>query len=138
MIQGQIHIGQGLGLNPLGRVHHQYSPVAGGQRTADLIIEIHMPRGVNQVEDILHAVPGFIDGAHSLGLDGDASLPLQFHVVQHLGLHLPAGQKTGALNDPVRQCGFAVIDMGHYAKITYPALLYRTHPYVLPACYYKI
>ncbi len=131
VIQCQIHIGQGLGFNALGRVHHQNSTVTGRQRAADLIIKVHMPRRVNQVKNVLLPILGLIYGAHGLGLDGDAPLPLQFHIIQHLGLHLPAGQKPGTLNDPVRQCGLAVVNMGHDAKIPYPALLYRTHPYFL-------
>ena len=31
MVQGQVHVGQGLGLDSLGGVHHQYGSVAGSQ-----------------------------------------------------------------------------------------------------------
>ena len=31
MVQGQVYVGQGLGLDSLGGVHHQYGAVAGSQ-----------------------------------------------------------------------------------------------------------
>ena len=57
MVQGQVYIGQGLGLDALHRVH-QYGNVAGCQGAADFIVEVHMSRGVCQVRDIL--LPGLL------------------------------------------------------------------------------
>ena len=57
MVQGQVYIGQGLGLDALHRVHHQYGNVAGCRVAADFIVEVHMSWGVCQVRDIL--LPGF-------------------------------------------------------------------------------
>ncbi len=39
----------------------------------------------------LPAIPGLVNDAHGLSLDGNAPLPLQVHIIQHLGLHFTAG-----------------------------------------------
>ena len=127
MIQRQVDICQGLGLHSLGRVHHQDRPVAGCQAPGNLVVKIHMPRRIDQIENVFFSVSCLVDRAHRLGLDGDAPLPLQIHVVQHLGLHLPAGQKPGLLDDPVRQCGFPMVYMGNNTKIPYFTLFYLCH-----------
>ena len=91
MIQRQIHIGQGLGLDTLGGIHHQYGPVTGRQASGYLIIKVHMPRGVNQIENVFLSVFSLINRTHRLGLDSDSPFSFQIHIVQHLRLHLPAG-----------------------------------------------
>ena len=123
MIQGQIGVGQGLGLNALGAVHHQDGAVTGRQGPGNLIVKVHMARGVDEVENILLAVLRLVDNAGGLGLDGDASLPLNIHIVQHLRLHFPLRQCAGQLNDPVRQGGLAVINVRNDAKISDSALI---------------
>ena len=125
MIQCQIDIGQCLCLNALCCIHHQNGAVAGRQRTADLIIEIHMARSIDEVENV------FLYGTHGLCLDGNATLSLQVHIVQDLCLHLSAGEQTGLLNDAVRQGGFAVIYVCHNTKIADFALIYYCHTTVL-------
>ena len=118
VVQGQVYIGQGLGLDALGGVHHQDCSVAGSQGTGHLVVEVHVSRSVDEVEDILLSVLCLINGTDGLGLDGNASLPLQIHVVQDLGLHLPLGQKSRHLDDTVRQGGFAVVDMSNDTEVS--------------------
>ena len=67
----------------LGRVDQQEGTLAGGDATAYLIAEVHMSWGVNEVERIVLAVLQVVhlDG---VALDGDATLALQIHVVEHL------------------------------------------------------
>ena len=50
--QGQIKVGQCLGLNTLGGIHEQHSTLAGGQGARDLVSEVHMARRVDHVQDI--------------------------------------------------------------------------------------
>ncbi len=123
MIQSQINVGKCLGFNSLGGVHHQYSAVAGRKAAAYFIIEIHMPRRIDQVKNVFLSVFRPVDGTYGLRLDGNASLPFQFHIVKHLRLHLPAGKKACFFYNPICQRRLAVIDMGHNTKITYPALI---------------
>ena len=101
MIQSQVHVSQCLGLDSLCCVHHQDCAVAGCQASGHLIVKVHMSWGINQVENILFSIFRLIYGSDRLGLDGDSSLPLQIHVIQHLILHLTAGQKSCFLYDSV-------------------------------------
>src|SRR5699024_9990283 len=98
VVQGQIGVGQSLGLHALGGVHHQHRTLTGGRRAGDLIVEVHVARGVNEVEAVGLPIVGGVVHAHGTGLDGDAALPLQVHVVQQLGLHLPLLHRAADLN----------------------------------------
>ena len=124
VVQSQINVGQGLSLNTLSGIHHEDCSVAGCQTSGNLIVEVHMARGVNEVEDILLAILGVINRADSLGFDRDSALPLQFHVVQHLLLHLTLREKTGHLDDAVRQGGFSMVDVCNNTKISDFALVH--------------
>ena len=76
-----------------------------------------MARRVHQVEHIGLAVLGLVVEAHGLRLDGDAALLLDVHVVEHLLGHLALGQAAGALDQPVGQRRFAMVDMGDDREI---------------------
>ena len=101
MLQGQVGVGQGLGLHALGGVHHQHRTLTGGQGSGHLIVEVHVARGVDEVQGIGLPVGGLVVQPHRPGLDGDAPFPLQVHVVQQLGLHLPLGDGVAQLNEAV-------------------------------------
>ena len=151
VIQRQIDICKCLRLNALGCIHHKDPPVAGCQGTAHLIVKIHMARRVYQVENILISILRLIDDAHGLGLDRNTPLPLQFHIVQYLCLHLTACQKPCLLDDPIRQRGLTVIYVGNDTKISdftlihcTPSVTFRrfgerhSHIEVLPTQVYQI
>ena len=72
-----------------------------------------MARGVDEVEVVGLAVVGLVVHPDGPGLDGDAPLPLQLHIVQQLGLHLPLLHRAADLDHAVGQRGFAVVDMGN-------------------------
>ena len=57
-------------------------------RKADLVGEVHVARGVDQVELICLAIVCVVGDAHGVGLDGDAAFALDVHGVQELGLHV--------------------------------------------------
>ena len=111
MLHGQVGVGQGLGLDALGGVHNEHCPLAGGQGAGHLIVEVHMARGVDEVQGIGAAVLRLVVQTNGPGLDGDAPLPLQVHVVQQLALHLPLLHRAAQLDEPVRQGGFSMVDM---------------------------
>jgi hypothetical protein len=46
-------------------------------------------RSIDQVENVVLSIFGVIVKANCLGLDGDASLFLQIHVIENLSGHLP-------------------------------------------------
>ena len=60
-----------------------------------------------------------------MGLDGDPPLPLQFHRIQHLRLHLALGKGSGQLQQPVGERGFAMIDVGDDGKVADVCAVHR-------------
>ena len=82
-----------------------------------------MSRRVNQVENVFLPVLCLVDCADCLCLDCDSSFPFQIHIIQYLGLHLPACQKSGIFNDPVRKRRLPMVDMGNDAEIPYMFLI---------------
>jgi hypothetical protein len=50
-------------------------------------------------------------------LDGNASLPLEWHVIKHLVNHLSLGDSTCQFEEAIGESGFAVIDMRDNAEI---------------------
>jgi len=102
-LQCQVDIGQGLGLHPLGGIHDEHRPFTGRQTSGYFIGEIDMPRGVNQIKDIIMTVLGLVKKPRGLQLDGDAPFPFQIHIVQILFLHVSMGNQPSVFNNPVRQ-----------------------------------
>src|SRR5690606_14385302 len=107
-----VAVGHGLGLDALGGVHHQQRALAGGQRAADLVAEVHVAGGVDEVEVVGLAVARGVRQRHRLRLDGDAALALDRVVVEHLLFHLARGQAAAELDDAVGQGRLAVVDVG--------------------------
>ncbi len=112
-----IDVGEGLRLDPLGRVDDEQGALARRQAPADLIGEVHVPRRVHQVEDVIRAVLRAVIEPHRLRLDRDAALLLQFHIVEHLARHLARGEAAGGLDQPVGQGRFAMVDVRDDAEI---------------------
>ena len=117
MVHGEVGVRQGLGLDALGGVHYQQRTLAGRERAADLIVEVHVSRGVDEVERILLAVGGLVGETHGAGLYRDAALAFKVHVVEYLALHLAALHRAAELYEPVRKSRFAVVYVRYYRKI---------------------
>ena len=117
----------------LCRINDKDRAFTGGKCSGNLVIEIHMPRRVDQVEGILLPVLRLIYNTHSLGLYCDSALTLQVHIVQDLLLHLAAGQRAGMLNQTVRQRRLAVVNMRNNTKIP-DSILCRQ--YFIRSCLY--
>ena len=116
-VDGLIDIGQRLRLDALAGIDHQQRAFDRLHRAADLIGEIDMAGGVDQVEDIGLAISRRVFDAHGVGLDGDAAFALDIHAVQQLFLHVAVGNRAGGLDQPVGKRGFTVVDMGHDGEI---------------------
>ena len=112
VLQGLVTVGQGLGLDALGGVDQQHGTLAGSQRPADLVAEVDMARGVDEVERVLG--PRHPD---VLGLDGDSPLPLDVHRVQVLLAHLAGIDGPGQFEDAVGQRRLAVVDMADDGEV---------------------
>src|SRR5690606_38200573 len=50
---------------------------------------------------------------HGAGLDRDAALPFQFHVVERLVAHFAQLQRAGLFEHPIGERALAVVDMRH-------------------------
>ena len=110
-INGVIDVGQRLRLDPLGAVHHQQRAFDRAHGAGDLIGEIDVAGGVDQVEHIVLAILGGVVDPHGVGLDGDAALALDVHAVEHLRLHVAIRDRVRLLDQPVSERGFAVVDV---------------------------
>ncbi len=83
VLEGEVSVGEGLGLDALGGVHQQHHSFAGGEAAAHFVTEVHVAGGVDQVDGI--ALP--VD-ADVLGLDRDPPLSLDVHRVEVLLAHI--------------------------------------------------
>ena len=117
-IDGQVGVGQSLGLHALGGVYYQDRAFAGGQGAADLVVKVHMAGGVDQIQRISLAVIGSVVQGSSGCLNSDAAFLLQLHGVQHLLGANTLINGVALFQQTVRQGGLAVIDMGDDRKIT--------------------
>src|SRR5438552_1205780 len=116
-VQGEKQVGDRLGLDALRRIDHEDRSLARGQGARDLIGEVHMPGGVDQIQLVQLAVPGVVAHPHGVQLDGDAALALQVHRVQHLLAHKALIERPRKLDQPVRQRRLAVVDVGYDAEV---------------------
>ena len=66
MIQCQIYIGQRLGLNSLGCIHHQNGTVTGCKASGYLIVKVYMSGSVYQIKNILLPILCFINNTDGL------------------------------------------------------------------------
>ena len=117
MVHGEVGVRKRLRLHALARVHDEQRALAGGQRAADLVVEVHVARRVNEVERILLAVSGLVREADGAGLYRYAALFFEIHVVEDLALHLAGLDGPAELYEPVRERALAVVDVGDYAEI---------------------
>ena len=88
MLDGLVHVGERLRFHALRRVHHQQRALASGETARNLVGEVHVAGGVHEVELIGLTIGGLVCQADGLGLDGDATLTLDIHVIKHLLAHL--------------------------------------------------
>ena len=81
-----MKIAESLGLDSLGGINYEEGSLAGGQRTRNFIAKINMPRGVDEIKNIILAVLSRIVHAHGGEFDGDASFSFDGVAVHHLRL----------------------------------------------------
>ena len=113
VFQGQIQVGQSLGFHALAGVNQQQGAFAGGQGAGNFIGEIHVARGVDEIQKIGSAVFGGIGQADRLALDGDAAFPFDIHGVENLVLEIPVGDDVRELGSDGRK---GWISRGRYGR----------------------
>src|SRR6266852_5830282 len=116
-IVGEVEVSEGLRLDPLARVHHQERPLAGRERAGNLVGKVHVAGRVDQVERVLPSVAGRVEQAHGVRLDGDAPFLLQVHRVEDLAHGLLGVHGPRERQQPVRQRGLAVVDVGDDGEV---------------------
>ncbi len=120
-VDREVEVGEGLRLDPLGRVDEQDSAFARLEAAADLIGEVDVSGGVDHVEHVDRA--GVVTAglherhAYGLALDRDAALALDVHAVEVLRLHVAAVDDTGVLQHAVGQRRLAVVDVRDDAEV---------------------
>ena len=117
LLDGGIAVGDGLGFHALGCVHHQQRPFTGRQGAGHLVREVHVSGGINEIQLVGLAITGRVVQRHALRLDGDATLTLQLHGIQHLFFELTLTEAATDLNKAVRQRGFTMIDVGDDGEV---------------------
>ena len=113
---GQVGVGHGLRLDALRGVHQQDRPFAGRQAARNLVMEVDVAGGVDQVQLVDLAVERVIDRDRP-GLDGDPALALQVHVVEQLLAKLALGDRPRLEQELVGQRALAVVDVGDDREI---------------------
>ncbi len=76
-----------------------------------------MTRRIDQIQLINLAIQRLVAERSSLRLDGNAALLLEIHGVENLRFHFTVGQAAAMLNEPVGECGLAVVNVGDDGKI---------------------
>ena len=117
VLGGEVGVGERLRLDALRGVDDEQRPFAGRERARDLVAEIHVPGGVDEVELVTLAVAGLVVQPDGVGLDGDAALALEVHGVEHLVLALAQAQSAGELEQAVGQRGLAVVNVGDDGEV---------------------
>jgi len=77
-----------------------------------------MARRVDQIERVDLPVGGGVIERDGAGLDRDAALALQVHVVEDLVLHLARRNGVALFKQPIRQRRLAVVDVRDDGKIS--------------------
>ena len=111
-----VEVGYGLRLHALRGVHNEQRAFAGGNGARHLVGEIHVSRGVNQIQNILFLLIHILH-LYGMAFDGDTPLFFKVHVIQHLSFSHLYG--IGKFQQPIRQGRFAVVDVGNNAKVAY-------------------
>ena len=100
-----------LCLDALRGIDHEQGALAGRERAADFVAEVHVAGRVDKIELVNLAVARLIRQRHRLRLDRDAALALDRIGVEHLRLHLALLQAAADLDNAVGERGLAVIHM---------------------------
>ena len=117
MVQGQIDIGQCLGLHTLHGVDHQQDSFTSGQTTGNFVSEVDVTWRIDQIEFIQFAVFGPMVDTNSRHFYGDPALPFQIHAIQDLLAHSAGFHCTSHFQEAVGKGGFPMVNMSDDAEV---------------------
>ena len=116
-VDRRVGVGDGLGLDPLSGVDQQDGPLASGEAARDLVVEIDVAGRVDQVQLVGLAVERVVDG-DGAGLDGDATLAFQVHVVEQLLAELALRDRPRLEQELVGQRALAMVNVCDDREVT--------------------
>ena len=119
IVDGLISICQRLRLHALRGVDDEQSAFAGRKRPRDFVAEVDMPGRIDQVEDVVFAVLGFVVHAHGNGLDRDPAFALDIHVVEDLLFHVAFCDRASHFQKTVSNRRLAMVDVRDNREIAY-------------------
>ena len=110
-------VGDRLGFHALRRVDQEHRAFTGGEGARDFVGEVDVPRGVDEIKDILLTVRCSEVHRHRVTLDRDALLALKVHRVEELLLHLALLDRLRVLEEAVGKGRLAVVDVRDDAEV---------------------
>ena len=113
----QESVGDGLGLHALGGIDDKQGAFARGEGAGNFVGEVDVAGGVDEVEFVGFPVARGVGHGDGMGLDGDAALALEVHVVEQLVALVALGDGAGQLEEAVGQGGFSVVDVRDDAEV---------------------
>ncbi len=124
VLDGEVRVGERLRLDALRGIDQQQRPLAGCERPGHFVAEVDMPRGVDEVQDVLLTRLARVVQADRMRLDRDAALPLEIHRVEDLRLHLAWLQGAGQLEETIGQRRLAMVDVRDDREVADVALVH--------------
>ena len=111
LAEREVDVGERLRFDALGRIDDEDRAFACLEAVADLIREVDVPRGVDQVQAVGQPILRRVLETDGAGLDRDALLALEVHRIEDLARHLAPVDRVGQLEQPIREGRFAVVDV---------------------------
>jgi hypothetical protein len=85
-------------------------------------------RRVDQVQDVVVPIQRAVVHPRCLGLDRDAALALELHLIEELIDPVPRLERTGPLEQSIRERRLAVVDVCHDCEVADPLDRRSFHP----------
>ena len=118
VIECQICIRQRLRLNTLRCIDDEQRAFTRSQASGHFITKIHMSGRVDEIEDVFFPVVCVVVQPYGFGFDGDATLALEIHSIEHLRGHLALAERPRKLEQSVGERGLTVIDVGDDGEVS--------------------
>ena len=118
VFKGQVQVRNGLSLNALRSIYDEQRSFACRNGTRHFVTEVHVPRGVDQIEHKILSILRLVRHLNGVAFDGDSTLSFEVHIVERLVLHLPLCNGSSGLEESIGQGAFAVVDVGNDAEIS--------------------
>ena len=113
----EVDVGDSLRLDALGRIDDEKRAFAGREAARDLVGKIHVAGRIEEVKSVFLAVSRGVTHRDRVRLDRNPALAFEIHRIEELILFLAVVNRAGALEQTIRQSGFAMIDVRDDAEV---------------------